>query len=220
MKSRRQFLRSLLASVPAGLYTQSVLAKLDLLPTPPEVEGPFYPVYAQKDKDFDLTRIEGKNGVAKGEAIYIDGQVVDTAGNPIEDAIVDLWQANAAGRYRHPRDPNRSAPLDPNFQGWAIVNSGKQGTFRFKTIFPGAYPAARNWIRPPHIHFKVSKDGFIPLTTQMYFEGHELNKSDLLQIQKSDKELELMMARKEEKDDEDDGKEDSYYYKIILQKDM
>jgi protocatechuate 3,4-dioxygenase beta subunit len=87
------------------------------------------------------------------------GSVRDIDGQSVEDVTVDLWQANAAGRYRHPHDPN-TAPLDEDFQGWAIVPSGKDGEFRFKTVFPGVYPAGEGWVRPPHIHFKVSKRGF------------------------------------------------------------
>jgi len=97
-------------------------------PTPTEVKGPFYPVVAQKDKDFDLTKIDGHETEAKGEAIFINGRVFDTDGNPVEDVTVDLWQANAAGRYSHPHDPNL-APVDENFQGWAIVQSGEDGSF-------------------------------------------------------------------------------------------
>ena len=180
-------------------------------PTPKEIEGPFYPVYAQKDKDFDLTRIEGKDGTAEGTHIIITGQVYDTDGEPVEDATVDLWQANAAGRYRHPHDPNK-APLDENFQGWAIVPSGKQGGFRFKTVFPGTYPAADGWTRPPHIHFKVTKRGYVELITQMYFPGHELNKNDLLLKRKSPDEQKLMIAQKVYDDPE------TYEYRIVLQK--
>lgn len=161
--------------------------------TPSEVEGPFYPIVAQKDKDFDLTQIAGRKGVAEGRQVIIEGTVHDTEGNPVEDATVDLWQANAAGRYRHPHDSN-PAPLDNNFEGWAIVLTGRKGTFRFKTIVPGSYPAAEGWQRPPHIHFKVTKKGYLELTTQMYFPGEALNESDLLLKRKSDAEKALMIA--------------------------
>jgi protocatechuate 3,4-dioxygenase beta subunit len=180
-------------------------------PTPRETEGPFYPLYPQKDKDFDLTRVKGQPGVAKGKVIIIHGQVVDTEGRPVEDATVDLWQANAAGRYRHPRDPSK-APLDPNFQGWAIVKSGREGWFRFRTIFPGSYPASVDWMRPPHIHFKISKRGFSELTTQMYFPGQKLNDSDLLLMQKSDEEAARMIARRTE------AVTETYAYEIVLEK--
>lgn len=164
-----------------------------LQPTPAETAGPFYPLTAQKDTDFDLTRVEGRHGRALGTVIFVEGRVLDTAGNPIADARVELWQANAMGRYRHPDESNRN-PLDPNFQGWAIVSSGRDGGFRFKTVLPGAYPAGRNWTRPPHIHFKIRKRGFKPLTTQMYFPGQPLNEKDRLLRKKSDAERKLMIA--------------------------
>lgn len=178
-------------------------------PTPPEAEGPFYPVLAQKDKDFDLTRIEGQQGSAEGSVIFIEGQVTDTNGRPLEGATVDLWQANAAGRYWHHRDSSK-APLDPNFQGWAVVKSGREGRFRFKTILPGAYPASAEWVRPPHIHYKVSKSGYADLTTQMYFPGEKLNDSDLLLMQKSNEDIELMIARKKS------AAPETYLYNIVL----
>ncbi len=210
---RRTFLKGGVIGGALGLFASSAYASYlpKLYPTPPEIEGSFYPVLAQKDKDFDLTRIQGKQGVAKGKIIIIQGQVLDTDGNPVADATVDLWQANAAGRYRHPHDSNE-APLDPNFQGWAIVPSGKEGKFRFKTVYPGAYPASDKWTRPPHIHFKVSKKGYIELITQMYFPGHQLNDSDLLLKRKSKEERKLMMSSKVE------DKPEIYAYNIILQK--
>jgi protocatechuate 3,4-dioxygenase beta subunit len=203
----------MLASVPLGVFTKSVLSKglRAERPTPPETEGPFYPVYPQKDKDFDLTQVTGQSGVAKGKVIFIRGQVLDTEGRPIEDATVDLWQANAAGRYRHPRDRN-TAPLDPNFQGWAIVKSGREGRFQFKTIFPGSYPASAEWMRPPHIHFKVSKRGFAKLTTQMYFPGQTLNDSDQLLMRKSAEEAARMIAGRTAEPAE------TYEYQIVLEK--
>ena len=160
--------------------------------TPWETEGPFYPIKKQKDKDFDLTQIEGSSESALGDVIYIEGKILNSSGEPIEDATVDLWQANAAGKYRHIRDAN-PAPIDPNFQGWAIVPSGASGDFKFKTIMPGPYPARGDWWRPPHIHFKVSAKGYINLTTQMYFPDHELNKRDFL-IQRKKPDLQELMT--------------------------
>jgi len=211
--NRRTFLKSGAISGALGLLAHSGHASYLQIrnPTPPEIKGPFYPILAQKDKDFDLTRIEGAKGVAKGKIIVIRGQVLDTIGNPVEDATVDVWQANAAGRYRHPHDSNE-APLDPNFQGWAIVLSGKEGTFRFKTIYPGAYPVSDSWTRPPHIHFKVSKRGYIELITQMYFPGHKLNTSDLLLKRKGKEDKKLMIASIGE------DKQEVYHYDIVLQK--
>lgn len=211
--NRRRFLKSGLtsgimasgASLAAGSYSPV------LNPTPTEIKGPFYPVYAQKDKDFDLTQIDGHDAPATGRHIIIEGEVRDTEGNAIEDATVDLWQANAAGRYRHPHDPN-TAPLDQNFQGWAIVPSGRDGAFRFKTVYPGTYPAAEGWDRPPHIHFKVSKRGYLELITQMYFPDEPLNDKDLLLQRKSGVEQQLMVASQVP------DSPDTYRYTIILQK--
>src|SRR5688572_15190828 len=157
--SRRSFIQYAIAAAPVLASGITRAAESLLIPTPSETEGPYYPVVAQKDLDFDLTRVEGGKGVAQGKHIFIAGRVLDTAGNALEDATVDLWQANAAGRYRHPEESDKN-PLDPNFQGWAIVPSGKHGAFRFKTVYPGAYDAGWGWQRPPHIHFKISKPGY------------------------------------------------------------
>ena len=135
----------------------------------------------------------------------------DTRGEPVEDATIDLWQANAAGRYRHPHDTN-TAPLDPNFQGWAIVPSGKQGRFTFTTVLPGTYPAAPDWKRPPHIHFKASKLGYVELTTQMYFPGHPLNDTDLLLRRKSGEERAQMIAAR------DIRNPNTYRFSIVLER--
>ena len=204
--NRRTFIKSSIVGL--GLFASSAHAKQ---PTPGEIEGPFYPVLAQKDQDFDLTTIKGKPDRAEGTTIIIQGQVQDTQGMPVENATIELWQANAAGRYRHPHETN-TAPLDPNFQGWAIVPSGKDGKFRFITIYPGSYPASGTWIRPPHIHFKVSRRGYIEITTQMYFPRHKLNNSDRLLQRKSKEERELMIAHKVQDNPE------IYEYNIVLQK--
>lgn len=145
--------------------------------TPAQTEGPFYPVSDQFDKDNDLVTVRGQNGRAQGELIYIVGQVTDEACAPVERALVEIWQACASGRYNHPGDEN-PAPLDPNFQFWGRAVTDANGQYRFRTIIPGAYPADSDWVRPPHIHFKVHRKGFHELTTQLYFEGHELNARD------------------------------------------
>jgi len=102
--------------------------------------------------------------------------VLNISGDPVRNAMVEVWQANAKGRYMHPSDPN-PAPLDPNFQGFAVVTTDAEGRYRFKTIKPAAYPAGPNLIRPAHIHFQVSgrQDR---LVTQMYFDGDPYNTTD------------------------------------------
>lgn len=147
--------------------------------TPPQAEGPFFPVRDQPDKDADMTRVAGRKESAQGEVVRVTGRVVDQHGKPVAGALVDAWQANAHGRYSHEADPN-TAPLDPNFQGWAQLKTDESGRFAVTTIVPGAYPAEAGWWRPPHIHFKVARRGYRELTTQMYFAGNELNDADRL----------------------------------------
>ena len=116
--SRRKLIQlGLLSGIASTLGSRSSFGKvLALMPTPEETEGPFYPVKDQNDKDADLTQIEGHTGVAQGQHIIVSGQVQDIAGHPVANAVLDIWQADANGRYRHPRDPNK-AKLDENFQG-------------------------------------------------------------------------------------------------------
>ena len=212
-KSKRNLIKvGILSGIAGTLGATSSLSKtLGVIPTPAEAEGPFYPVVNQQDKDFDLTKIGDRQAVADGTHIIIKGRITDTSGNPVENAAIDLWQANARGRYRHPRDPNPQS-LDPNFQGWAIINSGKDGKFRFKTVKPGAYPASKTWVRPPHIHFKISRRGHDPLITQMYFPEEKLNEADLLLRNKKASERPLMIA----KSIGQEGKIAIYQYNIVL----
>lgn len=219
MDSRRSFIVKAVTSVSGVSFVAAILSGMSRIaraaqqrPTPSETKGPFYPVTAQKDKDFDLTRIEGQEKTAIGRVIEVIGLVLDTGGAAIEDATVELWQANAAGRYRHPRDSN-AAPLDPGFQGWAVVPSGRDGGFRFKTIFPGAYPAGPDWTRPPHIHFKIQKTGYATLFTQMYFPGEPLNDSDMLLNQKSEGDRKLMVSARTDADQE------TYRFNIVMKRD-
>lgn len=195
----------------SALGNSSFAKVLTLMPTPKETEGPFYPVKNQKDKDDDLTQINGYVGSASGQHIVIVGHVTDVFGNPVGNALLDIWQADANGRYRHPRDSNK-AKLDQNFQGWAVIKTDDKGCFRFKTVMPGAYPVSGTWVRPPHIHLKILKPGYFPLTTQMYFPNQELNKKDLLLNQKSTSEQSAMMVREIDRQ----GNLIIYEYNIVL----
>ncbi|MFN4942778.1 MAG: protocatechuate 3,4-dioxygenase [Akkermansiaceae bacterium] len=209
MMKRRQFFKG--GVVTGALAGITGVSAEELVKTPKQIEGPFYPKVAQKDKDFDLTKIEGQEGTAAGKVVIISGAILNTDGTPVEDATVDLWQANAAGRYNHPSDKNE-APLDPNFQGWAIVPSGKNGEFKFKTVIPGSYPASKDWSRPPHIHFKVSKLGYVELITQMYFPGEKLNDTDKLLQRVPEAERTALIAKLIP------GEIDTYEFKIVLEK--
>lgn len=211
--SRRKLLQlSLMSSVVGILGVGSRFAKaLALMPTPSETEGPFYPLINQKDKDADLTRIEGCPDRATGQYIVISGRVTDVFSKPVGNALLDIWQADANGRYRHPRDPNKSK-LDQNFQGWATIRTDDEGLYRFKTVMPGVYPASNAWTRPPHIHLKVFKPGYEALTTQMYFSDQILNKSDLLLNRKSVTEQSAMIATEKARE----GNLIFYEYNIVL----
>ncbi len=147
------------------------------LKTPRQTEGPFYPVADQVDKDADLIIVQGKSEIAQGQIVIVQGILTDQHCIPVAGALVEIWQACKTGRYNHPSDPN-PAPLDPNFQYWGKAMTNENGLYRFRTIIPGAYQAAADWVRPPHIHFKVSKRGFMELITQMYFAGETLNSTD------------------------------------------
>ena len=130
------------------------------------------------EKDADLTTIRGHKRPAAGKIIHLMGRVLDLKGEPVKGARVEIWQANAHGRYAHPSDLN-PAPLDPNFQGYAVQTTDKEGRYRFKTIKPGSYPAEVNYTRPPHIHFEVAGKKS-RLVTQMFFPGEALNERDPL----------------------------------------
>lgn len=165
-----------------GLGAVALVAGAPLLAaglTPAQTEGPFFPKKDQADKDLDMTQVAGRSEPALGEVIQISGQVLDETGAPVAGALVDVWQANAAGRYDHEADKNPAA-VDPNFQSWAHLVTDAEGRYRIKTIKPGHYPVREGWSRPPHIHFKVACRGYSEITTQMYFAGDPLNDVDLI----------------------------------------
>jgi protocatechuate 3,4-dioxygenase beta subunit len=162
----------------AALRSRPAGANAPIPPTPQQTSGPFYPVEDQLDKDADMTRIGGNTETAKGFEFQLVGQLLSAStGLPIAGALIEFWQACVSGRYNHPDDTN-PAELDPNFQYWAQVHTGEQGEFSIRTIIPGAYPAAPNWTRPPHIHVRIAKTGYRSLTTQVYFKGKDLNAED------------------------------------------
>lgn len=150
-------------------------------PTPMQTMGPFYPIIRPLDHDMDLTVIKGRRGRAQGKLVHLTGRVLNSRGEPVRGARIELWQANTHGRYAHPADVN-PAPLDPNFQGFGVQVTDAEGRYRFKTIKPGAYPinpVNPSNVRPPHIHFDVTgtKDR---LVTQMYFPHEPLNEQDII----------------------------------------
>lgn len=183
--TRRRLLTASAAFTGAGLsaavmpaFGQQPTARPTVRPTAEQVIGPFYPVRLPPDQDADLTVIAGKEARALGTIVYLSGRVTNVRGEPVANADLEIWQANAAGRYTHAADDNPQ-PIDPNFDGYARVRADAEGRYRIKTIKPGAYPVTpvAGWLRPPHIHFDVRGQAS-RLVTQMYFEGEELNTKD------------------------------------------
>ncbi|MEO1491850.1 MAG: protocatechuate 3,4-dioxygenase subunit beta [Pseudomonadota bacterium] len=128
---------------------------------------------ALPESDADLTTNARVNGDPIGERLLVEGRVTDGDGRPVSGALIEIWQANAAGRYVH-REEHHPAPLDPNFQGAGRAITGEDGSYRFITIKPGSYPWGnhRNAWRPAHVHFSVFGAGIGQrLITQMYFPG-------------------------------------------------
>ena len=165
-------LRSALAQDASGFNPQGPV------PTPDQILGPFYPVQKPTDGGSDLTHLKGRSGHAQGQVIYVMGRVLSVRGEPAPGVRLEIWQANAAGKYTHPHDRNK-ARIDPNFDGYATVVTDLEGLYRFKTVKPGAYPVVADYVRPPHIHFDVT--GKVNrLITQMYFPGEPLNAKDPL----------------------------------------
>ena len=153
-----------------------VLAASRCLSTPSQPEGPFYPLRWPEQNRQDLTF----SGKALGETFVLQGQVMDSDCRPVANALVELWQANTFGRYRHRRDDRNRAKIDTNFYGLGRVKTNSKGEFEFKTIIPGSYAAGPAWQRPPHLHFKVWFNNRKRIITQMYFADNPLNNDDLI----------------------------------------
>ncbi|MEA2252471.1 MAG: protocatechuate 3,4-dioxygenase, beta subunit [Solirubrobacteraceae bacterium] len=150
-----------------------------LLPhTRTELTGPVFGHDAVGELDHDLTRQHDAEPL--GERIVVGGRVLDGDGRPVRNTLVEIWQANAAGRYVHPVDQH-PAPLDPNFTGAGRCMTDDEGNYRFVTVKPGAYPWGNheNAWRPAHIHFSLFGGAFAQrLVTQMYFPGDPLFEFD------------------------------------------
>lgn len=139
--------------------------------TPAQTEGPYYPVTLPADTDADLLR-QGATVYTRGQPCSLSGMVVDRSGAPVAGAVVEIWQCDAAGHYRHPGDGDRA---DPAFQAFGRVVVDAEGGWRFRTIRPVAYSG-----RTPHIHVKVRRGQRTLLTTQLYVEGDPGNERDFL----------------------------------------
>jgi protocatechuate 3,4-dioxygenase beta subunit len=140
--------------------------------TPGQTEGPFYPVAFPADMDNDLVRVTGQAARAMGQVTHLSGRVTDLQGRPKRGAVVEIWQCDANGIYRHPRAPGQER-VDSGFQGYGRVAVDGAGEYRFRTIRPVAYPG-----RTPHIHVAVTVPGEGRLVTQVYVAGEPRNERD------------------------------------------
>ncbi len=175
--SRRAFAGAALA---AGTLSAAGLkaAESHVALTPSSDMGPFYPIQRIAEEDADLTWIKGHSQRALGNVIEVSGRVLDRHGNPVSGAMIELWQCNSVGRYAHAADV-ATTPLDPNFQGFAAIRTGKAGDWRITTIKPSGYDSPIGK-RTPHIHFDVRGMSH-RLIAQMYFEDdHATNTTDEL----------------------------------------
>jgi protocatechuate 3,4-dioxygenase, beta subunit len=166
---RRFVVAGAAAALAVPAFVRDALAQARLKPTPAQTEGPFYPVELPADSDADLLAQAGVP-YTRGQAAWVEGRLTDTAGRALRGASVEIWQCDADGRYRHPRE---RAPADTAFQGFGRMAVEGDGSFRFRTLRPVAYPG-----RTPHIHAKVRMGGRELLTTQFYVEGEAGNERD------------------------------------------
>ena len=169
-RSRRQFLsRTGLAAaflaVP-GAYAEALTL------TPAQTEGPFYPDKLPLDTDNDLIIVNDNLSPASGEITWLSGRLLGPDGNPVRNALIEIWQCDINGAYLHTKSGNRDK-YNSNFQGFGRFLTGSTGEYLFRTIKPVSYPG-----RAPHIHFAVKMKGREKWTTQCYIKGHEQNAKD------------------------------------------
>ena len=167
---RRRFLGGLAAS--AAFFTVPGVFAEELTRTPPQTEGPFYPDKLPLDTDNDLLILNDKLTPAVGEITHLAGRILDLNGNPLKNALVEIWQCDHNGAYIHSRSGNKEK-ADGNFQGFGRFLTASSGEYYFRTIKPVPYPG-----RTPHIHFAVKVKGKKELVTQCYIKDHPGNDRD------------------------------------------
>jgi len=168
---RRDVLRGGLAFATALWVTPGAFAG-ELTKTPPQTEGPFYPDKLPLDTDNDLIVINDATKPCVGEITHLTGRILSPSGEPVRNAVVEIWQCDAHGAYLHSGTGN-SENRDSNFQGFGRFLTNAKGEYYFRTIKPVPYPG-----RTPHIHYKIKKSGKELLTTQCYIKGHPGNQRD------------------------------------------
>jgi protocatechuate 3,4-dioxygenase beta subunit len=173
---RRQFVRGMglgaaVLALPTWLQVRGAFAE-ELTLTPEQTEGPFYPDHLPLDTDNDLLILNDNITPAVGEITHLSGRILDRKGDPIRNAVVEIWQVDSNGVYLHSGSNNR-AGLDKNFQGFGRFLTNSKGEYYFRTIKPVPYPG-----RTPHIHFAVKMKGQEKFTTQCYVKGEPQNERD------------------------------------------
>ncbi len=175
LPNRRLFLASaaMTATISPFWTVRGAYAE-ELTRTPDQTEGPFYPNKLPLDTDNDLLIINDNITPAVGDVTHLTGKVLDSKGNPLKNAVVEIWQCDGNGVYLHTADSDKKKDKqDKNFQGFGRFVTGSTGEYYFRTIKPVPYPG-----RTPHIHFKIKQGRKDLLTTQMYIKGHEGNPKD------------------------------------------
>ena len=172
---RRALISGLATAAALPLVPRALHADSSLTITPQQTLGPFYPKDWTGDIDNDLVLVQGEAAKALGHITHVSGKILDAAGQPIRNAQVEIWQCDANGIYRHPRDTSwfSKRERDPGFQSRGRMTTDTEGNYSFRTIRPVAYPG-----RTPHIHFKVDAPDKDQLVTQMYVEGDPGNERD------------------------------------------
>lgn len=174
LRSRRRFLETGTAGAIAALAPSWLVAATDRArPTHELEEGPFYPREIPLDHDNDLLHYADHAGAPDGTALDLTGRVLDRRGRALPEVRVEIWQCDAHGHYHYVDDPDHADKPDPAFQGYGAMTTRGDGAYRFRTIRPAPYPG-----RTPHIHFKLSGEGFDGLTTQMFVDGEARNAKD------------------------------------------
>jgi protocatechuate 3,4-dioxygenase beta subunit len=169
-RDRRAFLRQI--AFGAALFTVPGAFAEELTRTPAQTEGPFYPDKLPLDTDNDLLVVNNGITPAVGEVTWVSGRILDARGEPVRNALVEIWQCDNGGAYLHSRTGNADKK-DKNFQGFGRFLTGSTGEYVFRTIKPVPYPG-----RTPHIHYKIKRGGKDLLTTQCYIKGHPGNEKD------------------------------------------
>lgn len=186
--TRRHFLQTT-AFGAAAFTTTGLFADL-LTQTPPQGEGPFYPDRLPLDTDNDLLIINDKITPAVGDVSHLFGKLLDPKGDPIRNAVIEIWQVDNNGAYIHSQG-GKPDQRDGNFQGFGRFTTGMKGEYYFRTIRPVPYPG-----RPPHIHYKVRRKGMPDFITQLYVDGNrdQIEKDGLFRRETNRKAAESLIA--------------------------